>query len=305
VAFGALIAVLMALDLGVLHRRGHVIPTRQAALWAAGWITLAALFNIFVFFYRGLTPALQFTTGYLIEESLSVDNIFVFVVVLSWFRVPAEHQHRVLFWGVLGALVLRGIMIGAGTVLLAEAHWVIYVFGAFLVYTAYKMARTSEVSVDPTTNPVFLLARRVLPLTHGYVEDRFTVTERGPDGRMRRLFTPLFVVLLVIESTDVVFALDSIPAIFAVTRDPFIIYTSNVFAVLGLRSLYFVLAGAVRRFTALRPALSIVLGFVGIKMLVSGWFEIPIGVSLGVVASVLAAAVLVSLVRERRGPRPA
>jgi tellurite resistance protein TerC len=291
----------MALDLGILHRRGHVIPARQATLWAVGWVTLAALFNVFVFFYRGLGPALQFTTGYLIEESLSIDNIFVFVVVLSWFRVPDEHQHRVLFWGVLGALVLRGIMIGLGTVLLAEAHWVIYVFGAFLVYTAYKMARTSEVSVDPTTNPVFLLARRVLPLSHGYVEDRFTVQERGPDGRARRLFTPLFVVLLVIESTDVVFALDSIPAIFAVTRDPFIIYTSNVFAVLGLRSLYFVLAGAVRRFTALRPALSIVLGFVGVKMLVSGWLEIPIGVSLGVVASVLAGAVVVSLRRERRG----
>jgi len=304
VAFGALIAVLMALDLGILHRRGHVIPTRQAAMWAAGWITLAALFNVFVFFYKGLEPALQFTTGYLIEESLSIDNIFVFVVVLSWFRVPAEHQHRVLFWGVLGALVLRGIMIGAGTVLLAEAHWVIYVFGAFLVYTAYKMARASEVSVDPTTNPVFLIARRVLPITHGYVEDRFTVKARGPDGRLRRMFTPLFVVLLVIESTDVVFALDSIPAIFAVTRDPFIIYTSNVFAVLGLRSLYFVLAGAVRRFTALRPALSIVLGFVGVKMLVSGWFEIPIGISLGVVAGVLASAVVVSLWRERRDPRP-
>ena len=305
VAFGVLIAVLLAVDLGVLHRRGHVVPTRQAAYWAAGWVSLALLFNVFVLVTRGLAPALQFTTGYLIEESLSVDNIFVFVVVLGWFRVPAEHHHRVRFWGVLGALVLRGIMIGAGTVLLAEAHWVIYVFGAFLVYTAYRMAWTSEVSVDPSHNPVLRLARRFLPLTHGYVEDRFVVREPGPDGRMRRLFTPLFVVLLVIESTDVVFALDSIPAIFAVTRDPFIIYTSNVFAVLGLRSLYFVLAGAVRRFTELRPALSIVLGFVGAKMLLSGWIEIPIGVSLGVVAGVLAGAVVLSLWRERRGAAPA
>jgi len=304
VAFAVLIAVLMALDLGILHRRGHVIPTRQAAFWAAGWVTLAALFNVFVYFYLGLEPALQFTTGYLIEESLSIDNIFVFVVVLGWFRVPAAYQHRVLFWGVLGALVMRGIMIGAGTVLLAEAHWVIYVFGAFLVFTAWKMARTSDVSVDPTHNPVFLLARRLLPLTHGYVEDRFTVRQPGPDGRLRRMFTPLFVVLLVIESTDVVFALDSIPAIFAVTRDPFIIYTSNVFAVLGLRSLYFVLAGAVRRFTALRPALAIVLGFVGLKMLASHWIEIPIGVSLGIVAGVLVGGVLVSLWRERRNVRP-
>jgi len=257
-----------------------------------------------VFFYRGLEPALQFTTGYLIEESLSVDNIFVFVVVLSWFRVPEEYQHRVLFWGVLGALVMRGLMIGTGTVLLARAHWVIYVFGAFLVYTAIKMARGSDVSVDPSANPVLRLARRVLPLSGHYAEDRFTVREPGPDGRMRRLFTPLFVVLLVIESTDVVFALDSIPAIFAVTRDPFIIYTSNVFAVLGLRSLYFVLASAIRRFTLLRPALSIVLGFVGLKMLASHWFEIPIGVALGVVAGVLASAVGLSLWREGRAARP-
>jgi len=304
VAFGVVIAVLLALDLGILHRRGHIIPTRQAAFWALGWVGLAAAFNVFVYFYRGLEPALQFTTGDLIEESLSVDNIFVFVVILTWFRVPPQYQHRVLFWGVLGALIMRGIMIGVGTVLLAEAHWVIYVFGAFLVYTAIKMARSSDISVDPTHNPVFRLARRVLPLSHHYVEDRFTVREPGPDGRMRRLFTPLFVVLLVIESTDVVFALDSIPAIFAVTRDPFIIYTSNVFAVLGLRSLYFVLAGAVRRFTLLRPALSIVLGFVGVKMLVSHWYDIPIGLSLGVVAGVLAGAVIVSLWRERRGPTP-
>jgi tellurite resistance protein TerC len=305
VAFGALIVTLLAVDLGVLHRRGQVVSTRQAAYWAAGWVSLAALFNVFVYFTRGLEPALQFTTGYLIEESLSVDNIFVFVVVLSWFRVPAEYQHRVLFWGVLGALVMRGIMIGAGTVLLAEAHWVIYVFGAFLVYTAIKMARASEVSVDPTHNPIFRLARRILPLTHYYVEDRFLVREPGPDGRLRRLFTPLFVVLLVIESTDVVFALDSIPAIFAVTRDPFIIYTSNVFAVLGLRSMYFVLAGAVRRFTLLRPALSIVLGFVGVKMLISHWYDIPIGVSLGIVAGVLATAVTLSLRRERLEGPPA
>jgi tellurite resistance protein TerC len=305
VAFGVVIAVLLALDLGILHRRGHIIPTRQAAFWAAGWVALAAAFNVFVYFYRGLEPALQFTTGYLIEESLSVDNIFVFVVILTWFRVPPQYQHRVLFWGVLGALIMRGIMIGVGTVLLAEAHWVIYVFGAFLVYTAIKMARSSDVSVDPSHNPVLRLARRVLPLSHHYVEDRFIVREPGPDGRMRRLFTPLFVVLLVIESTDVVFALDSIPAIFAVTRDPFIIYTSNVFAVLGLRSLYFVLAGAVRRFTLLRPALSIVLGFVGVKMLVSRWYDIPIGLSLGVVAGVLVGTVIVSLWRERRGPKPA
>jgi len=300
-AFGALVLSLLVLDLGVLHRRGRVVPTKQAAFWAAGWIAFALLFNVFVFATRGLEPALQFATGYLIEESLSVDNLFVFVVVLSYFEVPERHQHRVLFWGVLGALVLRGIMIGGGTLLLAQGHWIIYVFGAFLVYTAVRMARTSDVSVDPAANPVFRWARRVLPLTRDYVDDRFIVRERAPTGRMRRLFTPLFVVLLVIESTDVVFALDSIPAIFAVTRDPFIVYTSNIFAVLGLRSLYFVLAGAVRRFTLLRPALSIVLGFVGIKMLLSAWVDIPIAASLGVVVGVLLTAVLLSLARERRG----
>ena len=298
--FGIVVFALLVLDLGVLHRRGRVVPTRRAVLWAVGWVTCAALFNGFVLVTRGLEPALQFATGYLIEESLSIDNIFVFVVVLSYFRVPEAHQHRVLFWGVLGALLLRGIMIGGGTLLLAQGHWVIYVFGAFLLYTAAKMARTSDVSVDPAANPVFRLARRLLPLTQDYVDDRFVVKVRSPGAPPRRLFTPLFVVLLVIESTDVVFALDSIPAIFAVTRDPFIVYTSNIFAVLGLRSLYFVLAGAVRRFTLLRPALSLVLGFVGVKMLLSRWVEIPIAASLGVVASVLMAAVVLSLVRERR-----
>jgi len=300
IVFGVVITTLLALDLGVLDRRGHVISTRQAALWAAGWIAFAAGFNVFVALTRGLPSGLEFTTGYLIEESLSIDNIFVFVLLLSYFRVPAQYQHRVLFWGVLGAMVLRGLMITMGTVLLGRAHWLIFVFGAFLVYTAIKMARERDISVDPTANPVFRLARRLLPLTEDYVEDRFFVRQRDAAGTLRRLATPLLVVLLVVESTDVLFALDSIPAIFAVTDDPFIIYTSNVFAVLGLRSLYFVLAGAVRRFTLLRPALSIVLGFVGIKMLLDRVFEIPIGISLGVVATVLGAAVVGSLVKERR-----
>jgi len=300
IVFAVVITTLLALDLGVLDRRGHVISTRQAALWAVGWIAFAAGFNVFVAVTRGLPSGLEFTTGYLIEESLSIDNIFVFVLLLSYFRVPAQYQHRVLFWGVLGAMVLRGLMITMGTVLLGRAHWLIFVFGAFLVYTAVKMARERDISVDPTANPVFRLARRLLPLTEDYVEDRFFVRQRDAAGSLRRLATPLLVVLLVVESTDVLFALDSIPAIFAVTGDPFIIYTSNVFAVLGLRSLYFVLAGAVRRFTLLRPALSIVLGFVGIKMLLDRVFEIPIGISLGVVATVLGAAVVGSLVKERR-----
>jgi tellurite resistance protein TerC len=300
IVFGALITTLLALDLGLLDRRGRVLSTRQAALRAVGWIAFAAGFNVFVALTRGVSSGLEFTTGYLIEESLSIDNIFVFVLLLTYFRVPAERQHRVLFWGVLGALVLRGLMITLGTVLLGRAHWLIYVFGAFLVYTALKMARQQDISVDPTANPIFRLARRVLPLTEDYVEDRFFVRQRDAAGVLRRLATPLLVVLLVVESTDVVFALDSIPAIFAVTGDPFIIYTSNVFAVLGLRSLYFVLAGAVRRFTLLRPALSIVLGFVGLKMLFDHIVEIPIGASLAVVASVLGAAVVGSLLRERR-----
>jgi tellurite resistance protein TerC len=299
IVFGVVITTLLALDLGVLDRRGHVISTRQAALWAVGWIAFAAAFNVFVALTRGLPSGLEFTTGYLIEESLSIDNIFVFVLLLSYFRVPAQYQHRVLFWGVLGAMVLRGLMITMGTVLLGRAHWLIFVFGAFLVYTAIKMARERDISVDPTANPVFRLARRLLPLTEDYVDDRFFVRQRDAAGTLRRLATPLLVVLLVVESTDVLFALDSIPAIFAVTGDPFIIYTSNVFAVLGLRSLYFVLAGAVRRFTLLRPALSIVLGFVGLKMLFDRVIEIPIGISLGVVATVLGAAVVGSLLKER------
>jgi tellurite resistance protein TerC len=305
VAFGGLIALFVSLDLGLLNRRARVAPPRQALAWAVGWVVLAALFNLFVLAARGLGPALQFTTGYLIEESLSVDNIFVFVVVLTYFRVPAADQHRVLFWGVLGAMVLRGIMIATGTVLLGEAHWIIYVFGASLVYTAVKMARTTEISVDPAANPLLRLARRYLPITPDYVGDRFLVTQRRDGGPVRRLVTPLFVVLLVIESTDVLFALDSIPAIFAVTNDPFIIYTSNIFAILGLRSLYFVLAGAIRRFTLLRPALSIVLGFVGLKMLASRWVEVPIGISLGVVAGVLTVAALLSLWHDRTAPPPA
>lgn len=298
--FGVVITTLLALDLGILDRRGRVISTRRAALWAAGWIGLAAAFNLFVALTRGLPAGLEFTTGYLIEESLSVDNIFVFVLVLGYFRVPPQYQHRVLFWGVLGALVLRGAMITMGTVLLGRAHWLVFVFGAFLVYTAIRMARERDISVDPAANPVFRIARRLLPLTDDYVEDRFFVRRPDAGGALRRLATPLLIVLLVVESTDVVFALDSIPAIFAVTNDPFIIYTSNVFAVLGLRSLYFVLAGAVRRFTLLRPALSIVLGFVGLKMLFDRFFEISIEVSLGVVVAVLAAAVVGSLARERR-----
>ena len=301
IVFGVVITTLLALDLGVLDRRGHVISTRQAALWAVGWIMFAAGFNVFVALTRGLPSGLEFTTGYLIEESLSIDNIFVFVLLLSYFRVPAQYQRRVLFWGVLGAMVLRGLMITMGTVLLGRAHWLIFVFGAFLVYTAVKMARERDISVDPTANPVFRLARRLLPLTEDYVEDRFFVRQRDAAGSLRRLATPLLVVLLVVESTDVLFALDSIPAIFAVTGDPFIIYTSNVFAVLGLRSLYFVLAGAVRRFTLLRPALSIVLGFVGLKMLFDRVIEIPIGISLGVVATVLGAAVVGSLLKGRMG----
>jgi TerC family integral membrane protein len=300
IVFGALITTLLALDLGLLDRRGRVLSTRQAAFRAVGWIAFAAGFNVFVALTRGVSSGLEFTTGYLIEESLSIDNIFVFVLLLTYFRVPAERQHRVLFWGVLGALVLRGLMITMGTVLLGRAHWLIYVFGAFLVYTAFKMARQQDISVNPTANPIFRLARHVLPLTEDYVEDRFFVRQRDRAGRLRRLATPLLVVLLVVESTDVVFALDSIPAIFAVTGDPFIIYTSNVFAVLGLRSLYFVLAGAVRRFSLLRPALSIVLGFVGLKMLCDHFIVIPIGISLGVVVTVLASAVVGSLVRERR-----
>ena len=299
VGFHVLILALLALDLLVFHRNAHEVRLREATIWSVVWIALALLFNYGVYRQLGAEPGLEFLTGYLIEKALSVDNIFVFVLIFSYFRVPPEYQHRVLFWGVLGALIMRGTMIGAGAVLIREFRWVIYVFGAFLVVTGIRMAAHDEQEIHPEINPVLRVIRRFLPVTETYRGQRFFVRE-ALGNRMRRAATPLFVVLALLETTDLVFAIDSIPAIFAITQDPFIIYTSNIFAILGLRSLYFVLAGIIHRFHYLKFGLSIVLVFVGGKMLVSDIYHVPIGLSLGVVATTLVLSVAASLIWPAR-----
>ena len=293
VAFNAFVLAMLALDLFVLHKKPHAVRFREASIWAVVWVTLALLFGAGVWYFSGREVGLQFLTGYLIEEALSVDNIFVFVLVFSYFRVPPQYQHRVLFWGVIGALVMRGAMIAVGAALIARFHWVIYIFGAFLVITGVRMAFHDESDIEPESNPVLKLVRRLVPITPHYDGQRFFTRER----KTGRLFaTPLLVVLVIIETTDLVFALDSIPAIFAVTRDPFIVYTSNIFAILGLRTMYFLLAGIIHRFHFLKIGLSIVLVFIGTKMLAERWIHISIGLSLGIVAAVLGGSVVASLI---------
>lgn len=299
VGFHALILTLLALDLLVFHRKAHEVRLREAAIWSAVWIALALVFNYGVYRYFGARSGLEFLTGYLIEKALSVDNIFVFVLIFSYFRVPPEYQHRVLFWGVLGALIMRGTMIGAGVVLIRQFHWVIYVFGAFLMITGIRMAAHDEQEIQPELNPVLRVIRRFLPVTERYRGQRFFVRE-SLGTRTRVAATPLFVVLALVETTDLVFAVDSIPAIFAITQDPFIIYTSNIFAILGLRSLYFVLAGIIHRFHYLKFGLGVVLVFIGGKMLVSDIYHVPVGLSLGVVATMLVLSVVASLLRPER-----
>ncbi|MFA6955057.1 MAG: TerC family protein [Thermoanaerobaculia bacterium] len=306
IGFTLFILCLLALDLGLFHRKAHAVSVKEAGIWCAVWATLAIMFGTGMHFMRGPQPSLEFFTGYLIELALSVDNIFVFVVVLSYFRVPKDMQHRVLFWGILGALILRATMIIAGTMLIQRFHWVIYIFGAFLVYTGIKMAFHTDEDIHPEGNPFIKVIQRFLPVTNKFHEDHFfvhssTIAAEFPEDEKASLTkfawaaTPLFIVLVVIETTDVVFALDSIPAIFGVTLDPFIVYTSNIFAILGLRSMYFFLAGIIDKFHLLKIGLSFVLFFIGVKMLISGYFEIPIFVSLVVVALVITGSVLASL----------
>jgi tellurite resistance protein TerC len=296
VGFSCLILGMLAIDLGVLNRHSHVVSVKEAARWSAVVVTTALLFNGWIFYARGTEAGLQFTAGYLIELALSVDNIFVFILIFRYFRVPAAFQHRVLFWGIFGALVMRGIMIAAGYLLIERFHWIIYVFGAVLVYSGIKMAKSDEVEIDPEHNPVLKLVRKIVPLAPNYDGQRFFTTAFW-GTRHRRLATPLFVVLIMVETTDLIFALDSIPAIFAVTLDPFLVFSSNVFAILGLRSMYFLLAGVIEKFHYLKLGLSIVLTFVGVKMLITYFhIEVPIGASLGIVAGVLATSVVASLV---------
>lgn len=300
VVFNTIVLGLLALDLGVFHRRAHAVRTREALIWSLVWIGASLGFNLLVWHWRGRDAALEFFTGYLIEKSLSVDNIFVFVLIFTYFRVPDRYQHRVLFWGILGALVMRAAMIGAGVALLSRFQWVEYLFGAFLVYTGVQMLRQGEPKVHPEGNRVVRLFRRLFPVTAEYEEHRFILRRAG-----RWMATPLLVVLILVETTDVVFALDSIPAIFGITRDPFIVYSSNIFAILGLRALYFLVAGVLPRFMYLNVGLAIVLAFVGVKMLIAHYYQIPIGLSLAVVFGVLTVAIMISvIVKRRRGGRP-
>ena len=266
---------LLALDLGVFHRKAHEVRLKEAAIWSAVWVLLALAFNLGIYILAGAEPAMEFLTGYLVEKSLSVDNIFVIAMIFSYFAVPALYQHRVLFWGVLGALALRAVFIGMGAYVLERWHWVIYVFGGILLVTGAKMALRDEKPYDGEQDPVVRLARRLIPVTTRYDGQRFWTVENG-----RRVATPLFLVLLLVEFTDVVFAVDSIPAIFAITQDPFLVFTSNAFAILGLRSMYFLLAGVMGRFVFLRYGLAAILVFVGTKMLLLDVVKIPTPVSL-------------------------
>lgn len=305
VGFNVFVLAMLALDLGVFHRHTHAVSVREATIWSVVWVALSMCFNVLLYFfwdtisaaseYSNSEAALAFFTGYLIEKSLSVDNIFVFVLIFTYFAVPALYQHRVLFWGIIGALVMRGILIAVGAALLHEFHWIIYIFGGFLIFTGIRMAFHRDEEIHPEDNPLVKLFRRFMRVSPKYADDKFFVRQGG-----LLMATPLFLVLLIVESTDLVFALDSIPAIFAVTEDPFIIYTSNVFAILGLRSLYFVLAGVIDKFHYLKLGLSVVLTFVGIKMVIAEFYKIPIGVSLGVIAAILTIAILASLLHTQR-----
>lgn len=295
VAFNIFVLAMLALDLGIFHRKAHVIKIKEALAWSAFWITLALLFNLGIYFWRGPETALEFLTGYLIEKSLSLDNLFVFLLIFSYFRVPPLYQHKVLFWGILGALIMRAVFILTGITLIQKFHWVIYIFGAFLILSGIKMALQKDKKIHPERNPVLKLFRRFMPVTNGYEDSKFFIKRAG-----RYLATPLFVVLLVVETTDVIFAVDSIPAILGITLDPFIVYTSNVFAILGLRALYFALAGLMRLFHYLHYGLSAILVFVGIKMLLAEIYKIPVAVALGVVASILLISVIASIIRPRK-----
>lgn len=301
--FNGLILVLLALDLGVFNRKAHAVSVREALGWSAVWISLAIGFGLWVGHSMGRQSMLEFYAGYLVEQALSVDNLFVFILIFGYFRIEPALQHRVLFWGILGALLMRGIMIGAGAVLIARFHWIIYVFGVFLVVTGFRMAFGGESAIRPEANPVVRLVRRLLPITSKFHGEKFFVKLPLSFGRNPQwIATPLFLVLALVETTDVVFAVDSIPAVFGVTRDPFLVYTSNVFAILGLRSMYFVLSGVIQKFYLLKYGLAIVLAFVGVKMLLTEMYPINIGVSLGVVGGVLLGSVALSLLFPRPLP---
>jgi tellurite resistance protein TerC len=298
VVFNIFVLGILAVDLLVLHRKAHTVSLREALAWSCVWVSLALAFGVGIYFFQGGEKALEFLTGYVIEWSLSVDNLFVFLVIFSYFAVPPIYQHRVLFWGILGALVLRAVFIATGAALLANFHWMIYVFGGFLIFTGIKLLFVGEEKIEPEKNPAVRLVRRFMKITPDYHGQRFFIRI---DGKLWA--TPLFLVLVVVETTDVIFAVDSIPAIFAITLDPFIVYTSNVFAILGLRALFFLLAGVMEMFRYLRVGLAFVLCFVGLKMLIAEFYKIPIGISLGVVGGILLISILASMLKQRQEER--
>jgi tellurite resistance protein TerC len=288
--FGVFVLSMLALDLGVFHRESHTVGLKEALIWSAAWVTLAGLFNAGIWHWRGHDKGLEFLTSYLVELSLSVDNLFVFLLIFAYFKVPGRYQHKVLFWGIIGALAMRAVFIAAGIALMHKFHWIIYIFGAVLVVSGLKMAFEKDKEVHPEKNPMLRLLRCLMPVSADYDEDRFFVKRSN-----RRMATPLFIVLLMLETTDLVFAADSVPAVLAITTDPFIVYTSNVFAILGLRSMYFALAGVMKLFAYLHYGLAAVLIFVGAKMLSAGFYKIPTLTSLLVILGLLLTAVVASL----------
>lgn len=295
IGFSVLILAMLALDLGVFRRKEHDISFKEALTWTIVWIALALAFNAAIYFWKGPKPAIEFLTGYLIEESLSIDNLFVFLLIFTAFKIPSRYQHTVLFWGIIGAFVMRGVFIISGVTLLNTFHWISYIFGAFLVYTGFKVGFQHDEEYDPEKSKILAISRKLLPVAKNDVDGKFFVRENG-----KLLVTPLFIIVILVNVTDLVFAVDSIPAILAVTKDPFILYTSNVFAILGLRSLFFVIGAMVDKFYYLRYCLAVILSFVGGKMLLAGTYDISITVSLLVVLGVFAISVLASIWRIRK-----
>ena len=291
IGFNVFVLLMLALDLGVFNRKAHLISIKEALIWSGVWIMLAMCFNALIYYWQGQAKALEFFTGYVIEKSLSVDNIFVFVLIFSYFKTPPIHQHKILFWGIIGALIMRAAFIFAGVAILEKFHWTIYIFGAILIYTGYKMFIQKDKTIEPENNPVIKFFRRIMPFTNELHDGSFFVKQNG-----KRFATPLFLVLIVVETTDLIFAVDSIPAILAITQDECLVYTSNVFAILGLRSLYFALAGMIDKFRYLSKGLALILIFVGLKMLIVDFYKMPIVIALLVIVVVLIISIIASLV---------
>ncbi|MBT4125185.1 MAG: TerC family protein [Chloroflexi bacterium] len=299
IGFGAFLVGMLALDLGVFHRKAKVIAPKEALIWSGVWFSISMAFAALVFIWHGSQAGTEFLTGYMIEWSLSIDNVFVFVLIFGFFKVPAAYQYRVLFWGVLSALIMRGVLIGAGAALLANFHWIIFIFGGFLIFSGARIAFHDESKADPTRNPMVRIFRRFVPTATEYDGQKFFTRKNG-----KWLATPLLTVLIAIEATDLAFAIDSIPAIFAITDEPFIVFTANALAILGLRSLYFALAGVIHKFVFLKYGLSLVLVFVGAKMLASDVYHMPASLSLGVVISILGITVVASLFKVNHDEIP-